>query len=239
MVFPDDLIGQRIYQRDLAAFITDYYREKGVTVMSGSSVTAAERIGGVHKLTVKNEKTGDQRALDAEAVVAGIGIIPAFELAEAAGLKVDGGIVVDEGLRTSERDVYAAGDVARFFSPTLAKWMRVEHEDNANAMGTMAGKAMARQFVPGEKVAYHYLPYFYSDLFDLGYEAVGELDARLETVAEWREPYRKGVVYYLQEGRVRGVLLMGVLGKTGAARDLIAQQGPLTLSDLEGRIALD
>jgi len=61
--------------------------------------------------------------------------------------------------------------------------LRVEHEDNANTMGRAAGRAMAGMAAP-----YHHLPFFYSDLFDLGYEAVGELDSRLETVADWKEP---------------------------------------------------
>jgi hypothetical protein len=89
----------------------------------------------------------------------------------------------------------------------------------------------------GEAVAYRHLPYFYSDLFDLGYEAVGELDARLETFADWQEPYRKGVVYYLAEGRVRGVLLWDVWKQVEAARRLIAEPGPFRpAADLKGRL---
>ena len=118
-------------------------------------------------------------------------------------------------------DIYAAGDVANFFSPALEKRLRVEHEDNANTMGREAGRAMA-----GKASPYHHLPFFYSDLFDLGYEAVGELDPRLETVADWKEPHREGVVYYLREARVRGVLLWNVWGQVEAARQLIAAPGP-------------
>src|SRR5207249_1667080 len=73
---------------------------------------------------------------------------------------------------------------------------------------------------------YDHLPSFYSDLFELGYEAVGELDSRLETVADWQEPYREGVVYYLRDGRVRGVLLWNVWEQVDAARRLIAEAGP-------------
>lgn len=77
---------------------------------------------------------------------------------------------------------------------------------------------------------------FYSDLFDLGYEAVGELDPRLETYADWQEPYRKGVVYYLRDGRVRGALLWNVWEKVDEARALIAEPGPFTPKNLRGRI---
>jgi 3-phenylpropionate/trans-cinnamate dioxygenase ferredoxin reductase subunit len=146
---------------------------------------------------------------------------------------VDHGILVDESLRTSAPEVYAAGDVARFYNPDLDKYLRVEHEDNANTMGRAAGRAMA-----GASDPYHHLPFFYSDLFDLGYEAVGELDPSLELIADWQEePYRKGVVYYLREGRVRGVLLWNLWEQVDAARALIRQPGPFRAGDLMGRLA--
>jgi hypothetical protein len=88
----------------------------------------------------------------------------------------------------------------------------------------------------GASLRYHHIPFFYSDLFDLGYEAVGELDAGLETVADWKEEFREGVVYYVQEGRVRGVLLWNTWGKIDAARALIAERGTHNRQDLVGRI---
>jgi len=96
-------------------------------------------------------------------------------------------------------------------------------------MGRQAGRNMA-----GEEEPYHHLPYFYSDLFELGYEAVGDLDSHLETVADWEEPYRKGVVYYRHEGRVRGVLLWNVWGQVDAARELIASHQTFQREDLKG-----
>ena len=108
---------------------------------------------------------------------------PNVEMARSRGLKVENGIVVDEFLRTSDPNIYAAGDVANFFSPALGNRLRVEHEDNANTMGRHAGSVMA-----GKAEPYNHLPFFYSDLFDLGYEAVGELDSGLETFADWKEP---------------------------------------------------
>jgi hypothetical protein len=109
--------------------------------------------------------------------------------------------------------------------------MRVEHEDNANTMGRLAGRIMA-----GSTETYQHLPFFYSDLFELGYEAVGDVDARLETVADWTEPYRKGVIYYLRSGRVRGVVLWNVWDQVPAARELIAAPGPFRAQDLKGRL---
>ena len=130
-----------------------------------------------------------------------------------------------------DMDHYAAGDVANFYNPALDKRLRVEHEDNANTMGRLAGQAMA-----GRAVTYDHLPFFYSDLFELGYEAVGEVDSRLETVADWKEPYREGVVYYLRDGRVRGVLLWNVWDQVNAARKLIAERGPFRRESLKGRL---
>jgi NADPH-dependent 2,4-dienoyl-CoA reductase/sulfur reductase-like enzyme len=166
-----------------------------------------------------------------DGVVAGIGVEPNVKLAQAAGATVDKGIRVDSSLCTSLPDIYAAGDVASFHNPALDQWLRVEHEDNANTMGELAGRAMA-----GETVSYDHLPSFYSDLFELGYEAVGEMDARLETVADWKQPYREGVVYYLREGRVRGVLLWNVWDQVDAARQLIREPGPFNALNLKGRL---
>jgi NADPH-dependent 2,4-dienoyl-CoA reductase/sulfur reductase-like enzyme len=145
-------------------------------------------------------------------------------------LTVDNGIVVDELLRTSQLDIYAAGDVAAFSSVALGKRLRFEHEDNANAMGRAAGRNMA-----GAAEPYRHLPFFYSDLFELGYEAVGELDSRLETEVDWRRPCEEGVVYYLKQGRVCGVLLWNVWEQVEAARRLITEPAPFTRDRLIGR----
>jgi 3-phenylpropionate/trans-cinnamate dioxygenase ferredoxin reductase component len=171
------------------------------------------------------------QAITVDGVVAGIGIEPNTTLAQAAGLRVDEGVIVDEFLRTSDPDIYAAGDVASYWDYSLGKRRRVEHEDNANTMGLAAGRAMA-----GAPEPYRHLPFFYSDMFDLGYEAVGELDSRMETVADWKEPYREGVIYYLRERRVRGVLLWNVWDQVDAASRLISEPGPFRAEDLKGRL---
>ncbi len=226
MLFPSEAIGDHLYPIDLARFLNDYYRQKGVNIASRNTVIALEKTAQGTKV-----KTRGQGEFLVDGVVAGIGVTPNVELAQSAGLKVDNGIVVDEFLRTSDPDIYAAGDVANFYNPALAKRLRVEHEDNANTMGRAAGRAMA-----GKTSPYDHLPFFYSDLFDLGYEAIGELDPRLETLADWKELHREGVVYYLRDARVRGVLLWNVWGQVDAARQLIDQPGPFRAADLKGRL---
>lgn len=227
MVFPDPGIGSRIFPQDLSGFITAYYSEKDIEVLSGQSITGVEERG--ERLLVNT----DQGELSVDHIVAGIGIQPDTSLAEAAGLNVEDGILVDETLRTSQPDIFTAGDVASFFNPALGKRIRVEHEDNALTMGRHAGKNMALQARSEEPIPYHHLPFFYSDLFDLGYEAVGELDSRLEMVSDWQEPFKKGVVYYLSDKRVRGVLLWNVWSKIDAARQLVSEPGPFNARSLK------
>jgi len=210
MVFPEPGIGARIFPADLSAFVTGYYRERGVDVHAGRLVAAAEP-GKV--------QLDDGTELTADGVVAGLGIEPATELAEAAGIEVDDGIVVDEYGRTSAMDVFAAGDVARFPIGVLGGTARVEHEDHAKSHGRAVGANMA-----GADTPYRHVPFFYSDLFDLGYEALGETDPRLRTLAEWKEPNRTGVVAYSDaHGRPRGFLLWGVFGQVEAATELLVQ----------------
>lgn len=230
MIFPEQGLGAGRFPQDLALFLNRLYQEKGVTVLPGETAAGLEPRGQEVIL-----RTGSGRELVVDAVVAGLGIEPNTELALAAGLEVDNGVVTDEFLRAGpgHPDVFAAGDGATFYNPALGKRIRAEHEDNANSMGWYAGQAMAGKLEP-----YDHLPFFYSDLFELGYEAVGELNARLTTLGDWRESYRKGVVYYLDgdSGRVRGVLLWNTWGKLEAARQLVAEPGPLRVEDLKGRI---
>lgn len=226
MIFPNEGIAARIFPPGLRRFLNDYYRDKGVDVRAGETVVALEPKGAGGVLRTKSGAK-----IEVDGIVAGIGIEPNVDLAKAAGLRVEDGIVVDEFLRTDRPEIFAAGDAASFYNPALGKRVRVEHEDNANTMGTAAGRNMA-----GKNQPYHHLPFFYSDLFDLGYEAVGDLDSRMQIFEDWKEPFREGVVYYLKDGRVRGVLLWNVWEQVDHARKLIAEPGPFRPQDLKGRL---
>jgi NADPH-dependent 2,4-dienoyl-CoA reductase/sulfur reductase-like enzyme len=231
LIIPEEAICARLFPSDLAEFVNDYYRKKGVEVLTHQRGVGLEVQGNQLVLSIANTSTKEAKKLSADAVLAGVGILPNTELAQQAGLKVENGIHVDSALRTRQPDIFAAGDVANFEDRTLGKRRRVEHEDNANTMGRLAGQSMA-----GKAVSYDHLPYFYSDLFDLGYEAVGETDSKLETFADWQELFRKGVIYYLNDGRVRGVLLWNVWEQVDAARRLIAAPGPLKPQNLKGKL---
>ena len=193
--------------------------------MTGDTAASVQKEGS--RLTVR---TGSGRVFEVDGVVAGIGIRPNLDLAKEAGIKVNDGIIVNEQLETSAPDIYAAGDVANFLHSALEKRTRVEHEDNAVQMGKVAGRNMA-----GGNETYTHIPMFYSDLFELGYEAVGEMSSKMRTVCDWQEePFKKGVVYYMDDGRVRGVLLWNVWKKVEEARALMKEQGPFNENDLKG-----
>lgn len=225
MVFPETGIGWRIFPAELSVALNDYYRNRGVKLLPGASVVGIER----DRITL-----GDGRMLEADAVVAGIGIEPNVELAAEAGLPVTNGIVVDAlGRVGGRREVFAAGDVARFPVRALGGDLRVEHEDHAKSHGRRVGANMA-----GAAEPYDHLPFFYSDLFDLGYEAVGELDSQRQTVVELGELGDEGLVYYLDaEGGPRGVLLWNLFGHVDEARELIQAGQPIRPGALAERAA--
>src|SRR5262245_2507859 len=228
IAFPDPGIGSRLFPAELSTFVNDYYRSKGVEVLGGELVVRVERGGDGY---ARERESG--KVVEADEVVAGLGIVPNTELAEALGLEVDDGVIVDDrGRAGGLEDVFAAGDVARFPSAVLGGTRRVEHEDHANTHGRHVGANMA-----GADAPYDHLPFFYSDLFELGYEAVGDVDSRLDTVEEWAEPNRKGVVCYVENGKPRGFLLWDVWGKVDAARELIAAGDGVGPEALRGLLA--
>lgn len=219
IVFPEPGIGARLFPPQLSAALNDYYRNRDVDVRPQTTVTAIDRHGVTTQVTL-----GDGGAIEADVVVAGIGIVPNVELAADAGLPTPDGITVDSYGRAGGRDdVFAAGDVARFPAAALGRDLRVEHEDHAKSHGRLVGANMA-----GASERYDHLPFFYSDLFDAGYEAVGELDPRLDTLVEWSEPEGEGTITYLdRQRRPRGLLLWNRFGHLDAARELIRAGDPV------------
>jgi NADPH-dependent 2,4-dienoyl-CoA reductase/sulfur reductase-like enzyme len=176
--------------------------------------------------------TQNGNQVSTEIVVVGVGIEPETDLAEAAGIAAGNGIEVDEYGRSTGEHIWAAGDVAEFPSLALDKRMRIEHWDHARNHGKAVGANMAGAHRP-----YTYLPFFYSDLFDLGFEAVGEVDASLDTHAVWKQEFREGIVFYLQGDIVRGVLLWNVWEKVDWARRLIQQAKPMSGAEREAALA--
>ncbi len=226
MLFPGRRMLERVFPEALARSIQEHYEERGIRILSGDAPISFAPRGGWLAVETRRDVH-----LACDAIVVGAGIEPEIELARSAGLTVENGIEVNELLQSSDPDIFAAGDNANFPYQALGKRMRVEHWDNAIAQGKAAGRNMA-----GAGEPYEYMPYFFSDLFDFGYEAVGDVSSSLETYADWQDENETGVIYYLEDGRVRGVMLCNVWGKLDEARALIHTGAHVNKRDLHGAV---
>ena len=178
-------------------WIAGYFRDKGVDVMTETQVSAF--VGRDNAVEAVRTSRGE---LPADLVAVGVGIAPNVELAQEAGLKVDRGIVVDEYLQTDSEGVYAAGDVARFYSPIFERHLRVEHYDVAAKQGMTAGANMA-----GERRTFADLPFFFSFMFDLKINAYGDLGKKTKIVSRGSVGAEKGFFQlYFDDGVLNGFL---------------------------------
>ena len=157
----------RVLGEELAGFFRDLHEAHEVDFHFDTEIRELGALDGFITSVVLEDNT----ELAADVVVVGIGIQPAVELAETAGLDIDNGVATDQSLRTSEPDIYACGDVASWFHPMLGKRIRVEHWANALNGGPAAAKAML-----GQDVVYDPVPYFFSDQYDLGMEYAGHVE---------------------------------------------------------------
>ncbi|AGF72443.1 NAD(P)/FAD-dependent oxidoreductase [Corynebacterium halotolerans] len=225
--FPGRRLLEHMFPDSITGHLTEVYESRGVELDGGfrlASVRTGERL-------VLVPESGEQ--VEADVVVLGLGAVPDIRLAEAAGLEIaDGGVLVDTVLATSAPDVYAAGDIATFTDPLLGR-RRVEHIANAERSGETAGRTMA-----GTCTEYRYTPLFYSDLFDDGYEAVGEARTDHEVVEVWNDAGDAAVLYYLRDDVVRGVLLWNTWDSVPKAREIMAasREGMLPTTELTGQI---
>ncbi|MFZ5525017.1 MAG: NAD(P)/FAD-dependent oxidoreductase [Pseudomonadota bacterium] len=226
MIFPGEVLCDRVFPDYLGRAVQRRYAEKGVRILASDKPASFSRSGAKFiTLTEKGE------SISSDIVIVGVGVIPEMELAKSASLEVGNGIVVNEYLETSRPDIYAAGDNACFPYQALGQQMRIEHWDHALNQGKCAGLNMA-----GAREPFIYQPFFFSDLFELGYEATGEVDSRLETFADWQKENDTGVIYYLRDGKVRGVMMCNVWNKVDAARELVRQGEKMTPDRLRGLI---
>jgi 3-phenylpropionate/trans-cinnamate dioxygenase ferredoxin reductase component len=185
----------RVLGREAAEVFAGLHREHGVDLRCGVQVAeitgASGRADGV--------RLADGSRVQAEAVIVGVGIAPNSQLAAQAGLKTGNGIVVDAQLRSSDPDIYAAGDVASAYHPLLGKHVRVEHWYNALHQPHTAAKAML-----GQDVAYDRVPYFYTDQYDLGMEYSGYVEpgGYDQVVFRGDVERREFIAFWLASGRV-------------------------------------
>ncbi len=228
LVHPGEVVSGHMFPREISERFESAFVQAGVEIMPGLSVE-----GGSSDATGVTLQLSDGSELRGDLAVIGLGVSPSTDfLSGVVDLDDDGGIVVDERLATSAADVWAAGDVASYPDKILGR-RRVEHVDNATTMGGTAGRIIA-----GSDEVYDHTPMFYSDVFDLSYEAVGTLDSSLDTfVEEVDGEAGSAIVYYADEDAVRGVLLWNGAPGLDAAKDLLADGSrPQDLSELAGSL---
>jgi len=226
MLFPSATLCRRVFPEPLGMAVQRHFQERGIRVIHSDSPSSISKNGdGFRTETVSG------KSIESDLLIIGVGVAPNIAIAADAGLEVGNGIVVNEYLETSHAGIYAAGDNAFFPYRALGKSMRIEHWDNALVQGRWAGANMA-----GAHEAFTYQPYFFSDLFEFGYEATGEVDTSLETFADWQKENHTGVIYYLRDSRVRGVMMCNVWDRLDAARELIRKGEIVTHESLRGAI---
>ena len=191
----DALPLRRVLGDEVAQVFADLHTQHGVDLRLRTGVREITGDGG----RVSSVVLDDGQSVPADAVIVGIGITPAVDLARAAGLAVDDGVIVDSALRTSDPDVYAAGDVANAANPLLHRRIRVEHWANALNGGPAAARSML-----GQEVVYDRVPYFFSDQYDLGMEFSGYVEPGLYDRVVFRGdvPSREFIAFWLADGRV-------------------------------------
>jgi 3-phenylpropionate/trans-cinnamate dioxygenase ferredoxin reductase component len=199
------------------------HRDHGVNLFTDTVVREFRGTDG----RVESVATDQFAALEADVVVVGVGAAPNVDIAAAAGLEVDNGIVTDDALRTSAPDVFAAGDVASAFSPLYGRQVRVEHWANALNQGPAAARSML-----GQPVSYDRVPYFYTDQYDLGMEYSG-LGGPGDTVVTRGKPEDGAfIAFWLQDGRVTAGMNVNVWDVTDPIQQLIRSRRQVPVASL-------
>jgi 3-phenylpropionate/trans-cinnamate dioxygenase ferredoxin reductase subunit len=211
----------RVLGPEMAQVFADLHRSQGVSLRLGVRVEGISSSSGG---TAASVRLADGTRIEADAVVAGIGATPRTSLAADAGLEVTDGIVTTAALRTSDPDIFAAGDVASAYHPLLGRHIRVEHWANALKQPAVAAAAML-----GQNVRYEDLPYFYTDQYDLGMEYLGDVrDGYDQVVVRGDLEGREFIAFWLKDGRVLAGMNVNVWGVTDSIKNLIRSGHPVT-----------
>lgn len=213
---------ERSVPPEVSAHLLALHRRNGVEVLLGESVKGIEHGTGAVSVGLASG-----RQVTGDAVVIGIGLVPNVELAKAAGLAVDNGIVVDEQGRTSDPDIFAAGDVANAPLACLGRRVRLESWANAQNQAIVAAKAAL-----GQDVRYDELPWFWSDQFDANLQLLG-------LPAKWPAPVARGdpaggsfSLFYLEADRLVGVVSVNAPRDLRAVKKLMQTGKPVRAEDL-------
>jgi 3-phenylpropionate/trans-cinnamate dioxygenase ferredoxin reductase subunit len=222
VVDPLSLLNERIFGSEIGAFYRDVHVKHGVEMVLGEGVEAL-----VGETTVKAVRTSGGREIACDFVVVGIGVVPRVELAEAAGLTVDNGILVSDALETSAPNVFAAGDVARAEHPFYGERIRLEHWANALNQGPAAARSML-----GQTTSYDRIPYFYSDQYDVGMEYSGYAPKWDEVVFRGERDSGEFIAFWLKDQRVIAGMNVNVWDVNEHVQALIRSRRPIDVDQL-------
>ena len=198
LVLSDDRVFKRLFSPEMSNFFESYYEARGVRLLKSTSVTELRGDGTVKSAVLKNGQT-----LPCDLVVAGIGVQPSIEVVKNSGLDLDDGILVNEYLQTSRRDIWAAGDVANYHDVLFGKRRRVEHWDNAVSQGQYCARSLM-----GDKNPFRHVPYFFSDVFDLSYEYWGDSSNSEQVIHRGDLSSNSFSVWWLRQERVVAAFTM-------------------------------
>jgi NADPH-dependent 2,4-dienoyl-CoA reductase/sulfur reductase-like enzyme len=200
---------------ELSRQLAELYRDKGVELVLGDSVSAFHGDGRVQAV-----ETRSGRSIEADLVVVGIGVVPQTGFLAGSGVELDNGIVVDERFRTTVPAIWAAGDVARFHDPVFGRSRRIEHWSNANYQGTEVGRALA-----GARAKYDTVSTFFTEVFGVTIKVFGDTSHADEPTLEGSLADEKVLGLYLERGRVAGAVLSGQDEETEARLKQLIRDG--------------
>jgi 3-phenylpropionate/trans-cinnamate dioxygenase ferredoxin reductase component len=210
---------------ELGEVFAALHREHQVSLHMNTGVRAFRTFGS--RLTGVVTRSGD--VLPADMAIVGVGVRPVVQLAEAAGLPVDNGVLVDAALRSAHHNVYAAGDVANAENPLLGRRIRVEHWQNARTSGAAAARSML-----GQAVTHDPVPYFFTDQYDLGMEYAGHVapGGYDQVVIRGDLTARKFIAFWLSGGRVVAGMNVNTCDVNEPIQNLIRSRRPVDVQQL-------
>ena len=216
---------ERVLGREVGQIYADVHHDQGVELVSGHGVSGFAGDGKLEAVLLD-----DGRRVECDLAVVGVGVVPRVELADAAGLEIDDGIVVNEHLETSAPGVFAAGDVANAFHPFFGRQLRVEHWANALNQPDVVAQGML-----GKDASYERLPYFFSDQYEVGMEYTGYATDWDQVVLRGDVDAREFIAFWLKDGRVLAGMNVGVWDVTDPIKELIESRqvvDPAALADI-------
>jgi NTE family protein len=198
IITKEEILFDKLRSPEISEFFTDYYKSHGVEVVFGETIK-----GFKGKDKVKSVVTNTEKEFSCDIVAVGVGVTPEIDFLKGSGIEINDGIIVNEYMQTNMSDIYAAGDVARFYDPVFRRHIRIEHWDNAIKQGRIAALRMIDKRQERCNISY-----FFSDVFDLTFNFLGDIDGSEERIIRGSTKEKSFSVLYLKDGLLSGVFLL-------------------------------